>query len=64
MFHTLAWVSYILEVTNIKDSVGKSIFSQTTEIALLFKDWPLTTCFWARISTVILYYQVLHETFN
>ena len=53
----------MLEVKNINDSVGKSIFSQTTEIAFLFKDW-LTSCYWARISTGILYDQVLHETFN
>ena len=26
MFHTLAWVSQILELKNIKDSIGKSIF--------------------------------------
>ena len=40
------------------------ILSKTTEIALLFKDRPLTTCFWARISTVILDDQVLQETYN
>ena len=42
-----------MEIKNIKDSIGKSIFgcSQTTEIALRFTDWPLTTRFWARIST-------------
>ena len=42
MFHTLAWVSKKLEIKNIKDSIGKIIFrcSQTTEIALLFTDWP------------------------
>ena len=42
-----------LEIKNIKDSIGKSIFvcSQTTEIALLFTDRQLTTCFCARLST-------------
>ena len=43
------------------DSVGKSIFSQMTEIELLFKDWPLTTCFGARISTIKFFARHLTE---
>ena len=62
-----------MEIKNIKDNIGKTIFgcSQTTEIALLFTDWPLTTCFWARISTETLtsfgaarIWTLLHEALN
>ena len=52
MFHTLAWVSEILEFKNSKGSIGKRIFrcsQRSTEIALLLTNWPLTTCSWARI---------------
>ena len=54
MFHTFAWVSEILELKNIKGSIGKRIFDcsqRSTEITLLLTDWPLTTCSWAGIST-------------